>query len=238
MKGGAFDIADAEGLKMLATPNPHGKPNSDVLRPRATAFDILRRGEAGWIVDFGVDGRPEDCAPYEAPWKHATDVIKPVRQSNRRKRMADRWWIHGEARPGMRRKLSGLSRILVTPEVSKHRIFVWLPTAFLPDHKLRAIAFDSDFWFGALQSHIHEVWALKQGSRLQTRPCYTPRTCFETFPFPRPAPTQETAIAAAARELNALRERWLNPHEWTRTRTLEFPGLVNGPWGRYVHSAN
>ncbi len=42
------------------------------------------------------------------------------------------------------------------------------------------------------------------------------------------------AIAAAAEELNDLRERWLNPPEWTETRTLEFPGSVSGPWARYV----
>jgi hypothetical protein len=36
-------------------------------------------------------------------------------------------------------------------------------------------------------------------------------TCFETFPFPEPTPQQEAAIAAAAEELNRLREGWLNP---------------------------
>jgi len=41
-------------------------------------------------------------------------------------------------------------------------------------------------------------------------------------------------IAAAAKELNDLRERWLNPPEWTETRALEFPGTVKGPWSRYV----
>ena len=39
---------------------------------------------------------------------------------------------------------------------------------------------------------------------------------------------------AAAKELNELRERWLNPPEWTETRTLEFPGTVTGPWSRYI----
>jgi hypothetical protein len=66
------------------------------------------------------------------------------------------------------------------------------------------------------------------------RPTYNPTECFETFPFPRPTPAQEAAIAAAAKELNELRERWLNPPEWTETRTLEFPGSVNGPWSRYI----
>jgi len=42
------------------------------------------------------------------------------------------------------------------------------------------------------------------------------------------------AIAAAAQELNELRERWLNPPEWTRTEYLEFPASVDGPWARYV----
>jgi hypothetical protein len=42
------------------------------------------------------------------------------------------------------------------------------------------------------------------------------------------------AIAAAAKELNNLRERWLNPPEWTVERILEFPGAVNGPWARYL----
>lgn len=75
---------------------------------------------------------------------------------------------------------------------------------------------------------------MKQGTQLEDRPRYTPTTCFETFPFPRPTPAQETAIAGAAKELNELRERWLNPPEWTETRFLEFPGTVGGPWDRYI----
>jgi len=278
MKGGPFDLPDEKGVEFLASPNPDGKPNSDVLRPRMTAFDILRRGKPGWIIDFGVDSKIEECANYESPWAYTTKTIRPIRDSNRRKRMAQKWWIHGEARPGMRQKLDGLSRILVTPEVSKHRIFVWLPPVFLPDHKLRAIATDSDYWFGVLHSRFHEIWALKQGSRLQTRPCYTPTTCFETFPFPFPddlaeppdnteawldaakhykhivlreeskpyragkpeianlksAMEHRAAIAAAAKELNELRERWLNPPEWTVEKILEFPGSTGGPWQRFL----
>jgi hypothetical protein len=41
-------------------------------------------------------------------------------------------------------------------------------------------------------------------------------------------------IAAAAKELNELRERWFNPPEWTVERVLEFPGSVDGPWALYV----
>jgi hypothetical protein len=43
-----------------------------------------------------------------------------------------------------------------------------------------------------------------------------------------------TAVAAAAKELNELRESWLNPPELTAEHILEFPGSVDGPWSRYI----
>jgi len=46
------------------------------------------------------------------------------------------------------------------------------------------------------------------------------------------------AIATAARELDRLRTNWLNPPEWTRIETLEFPGSAEGRWARYVHDAD
>jgi hypothetical protein len=49
-----------------------------------------------------------------------------------------------------------------------------------------------------------------------------------------PNAEQQNAIAAA-KELDTLRNNWLNPPEWTRTGILEFPGSTSGPWKRYVH---
>ena len=51
---------------------------------------------------------------------------------------------------------------------------------------------------------------------------------------PLTAPGHRAAVAAAGKELNDLRERWLNPPEWTVERVLEFPGSADGPWSRYV----
>ena len=56
---------------------------------------------------------------------------------------------------------------------------------------------------------------------------YAPRT-------PLSPPDHRAAVAAAGKELNELRERWLNPPEWTVERILEFPGSADGPWSRYV----
>jgi type II restriction/modification system DNA methylase subunit YeeA len=144
------------------------------------------------------------------------------------------WWRLARPCPEVKASLQPLSRFLVTSIVSKHRLFAWHKVPVNPDHALAVFAREDDYFFGVLHSRFHEVWALKQGTRLETRPRYTPTTCFETFPFPRPTPKQEAAIAAAAQELNALRERWLNPPEWTVEKILEFPGTIGGVWDRYI----
>ena len=53
-------------------------------------------------------------------------------------------------------------------------------------------------------------------------------------PFPASTETQRDTIAAAAKELDCLRNNWLNPPEWTKQELLEFPGSTSGPWARYV----
>ncbi len=81
-----------------------------------------------------------------------------------------------------------------------------------------SIARDDDYFFGVLHSQLSRTLvAAHWARRWKTDPRYTPTTTFETFPFPWP-PGQEPvddprvqAIAAAARDLNAKREAWLNP---------------------------
>jgi len=163
--------------------------------------------------------------------------VLPVRSQNHRKAYRDRWWLAGEARPAMQQALAQLPRFVATPRVSKHRVFVWITPECIPSDATVAFARADDYFFGLIHSRFHEVWALAQGTQLREKESgfrYTPTTCFETFPLPRRTPKQETAIANCAKELNELRERWLNPPEWTETRTLEFPGSVTGPWSQYV----
>jgi hypothetical protein len=46
----------------------------------------------------------------------------------------------------------------------------------LPDHQLFAFARDDDYFFGVLHSRPHELWALRLGTRLETRPRTPPAT--------------------------------------------------------------
>jgi len=233
-KSGDFDIPDALAREWLTAPNPHGKPNSDLLKPWLNGGAIVKRMPPTWIIDTGTALKLEAFTLYELPHEHALEHVKPQRDENKREHRRTNWWLHAETCPGMRAALNGHPRFLTTPRVSKFRIFSWADSIVLPDDGVYAFARSDDYFFGVLHSRFHEVWSLKLGTRLETRPRYTPNSCFEPFPFPKPTLAQGDAIATAAKELNALRENWLNPPEWTATRTLEFPGSTDGPWSRFV----
>jgi type II restriction/modification system DNA methylase subunit YeeA len=237
-KKASFDVTDAQAMEFLLSPNPDGRPNSDVVRPWANGLEITRRPQRLWIIDFG-NAMPEmEASKYESPFEYARKVVKPERMERREKRIAEMWWRFARPRVEMRTAVRGLGRYLVTPTVSKHRLFVWLQDVFVPDQQLLVFASDQDFVMGILQSRPHEIWARLQGTQVRERESgfrYTPTTCFETFAYPTATDTQRETIATSAKDLDSLRTQWLYPPEWTREEVFEFPGSISGPWARYVH---
>jgi type II restriction/modification system DNA methylase subunit YeeA len=245
MKGGPFDIEAGTASKMLAAPiNPNGKPNSDVVKRRLGGQDITGRPRDGWLIDFNQLCE-SDAALYQLPFEYVRATVKPVRDRARDPLMHTNWWLHGRSRPALREAIHNLKRCIATPEVAKHRIFVWMETNTVPDHTCHVIAREDDYMFGILHSKSHEHWALSLGSTLEDRPRYTSSVTFETFPFPWP-PGKEPkddprveAIAAAARELVKKREAWLNPPDASTTelkkRTLTNLYNENPTWLQDAH---
>lgn len=242
-KKAKFEVPGDMARAWLALPNPHGRPNSDVVRPWANGFELARRPQDMWIIDYGTDMSLEQAALYEAPFAYVEQHVKPERLTKTESALRDYWWRFGRPRVELRRALLALDRYIATIAHSKHRLFAWLPVAVSPDQALITIARADDTTFGILHSRFHELWSLRLGTWLGVGndPRYTPTTTFETFPFPpglTPADTahQRTealadgaripadlppavrahaeAIARAAHRLDALREAWLNPPDW------------------------
>ena len=240
-KGGPFDVPGGLARQWLQEPaNPNGRPNSDVLKPWMNGMAVTQRPADKWIVDFGWTMVREDAALYEAPFSYVKERVWPMRQRNRREAYRVNWWRHVEPRQGMWRALDGLSRFILTPRVSKHRLFVWADARICPDSATIAIARDDDLTFGFLHSRFHEAWSLRLGTSLEDRPRYTPTTTFETFPFPAGlSPNiaasdyahdpRALAIAAASRRLVELRDRWLHPPEWVTWVDEPVPGFPKRP---------
>ena len=236
-KGGPFDISAQTASDLINQPNPDGRDNRVVVRPRANGKDVTSRPSGTWIIDFGVGIQISEAALFERPFEYVLEHVKTKREESRSK--IANWWIHERPRVEMRQAINGLGRFIVTPTTAKHRLFTWLQKGVLPDHSLIVVARDDDYTFGVLHSKLHEVWALQTGTQLETRPRYTPTTCFETFPFPQPTGEQRAAIAEAARRLNELREGWLNPEgaaeSELKKRTLTNLYNARPTWLQQVH---
>lgn len=233
-KKGAFDIPGEEARYLLLNGgNPNGRPNSDVLSPWKNGEAVTGRNPDKWLIDFG--DRPQgDASEYQGPFLIVQQRVHPLRAKSNTPAERRDWWKLARRANAFFTGLGDLSRFIVTPEVSKHRIFAWLDRQVTPDKNLVAIARSDDATFGVLQSRIHEVWSLKLGTSLEDRPRYTSSTTFRTFPFPEGLtpnlkPCEYTnpladVIGAIGARLNELRENWLNPPEWTERVPEVLPG--------------
>ena len=240
IKAGKFDIVDSQAQLLLQQPNPDGRSNQDVVQPWINGTDIAGRSRGMWIINF-AEMEMQEASLYEAPFEYVNKEIRAKRLRNRDPRFRKYWWRLGRSRVQFRKSIEALERYIVTPRVSKHRLFVWVSSDTLPDSAVIAFAKDDDYFFGVLHSRIHELWALNQGTQLESRPRYTPTSTFETFPLPQPTPGQRADVAKAAKHLDSLRQGWLNPlpdHvslSALRQRTLT--NLYNDPptWLKLAH---
>ncbi len=249
-KNGPFDISGDMARQWLKQPNPNGKSNSLVVRPWTNGMDITRRPSDTWIIDFGGNTPIEEAALFEQPFFFAEQQVKPTREGNRDPRAGNLWWLHKRSNEDLRVALAAQSRYILSPRVSKHRLFRFSHQSVFPDSATAAIARSDDTTFGILHSRFHELWALRMGTSLEDRPRYTPTTTFETFPFPEgltpnlaPAAYSNPAaaeITTAAQKLNELRDNWLNPPEWVnweQTAEEEKAGFPLRPVAKAGHEA-
>jgi len=235
VKVGAFDIPGELARAWMQLPaNTNGRKNLDVLRPWTNGLDITRTPTDTWIIDFGEMSEAE-AAIYERPFEFVKQMVKPLRDNNRDTNRREHWWRLGRSGAAVRTAVSRLPRYIITPRISKYRLFTWMHPAVLPDSAVVAIAREDDTAFGVLHSRFHEAWSLRLGTSLEDRPRYTPSTTFETFAFPEgltpnlsPASyaraNKAEAIASAARRLFEARNEWLRPQELVKQVPEVMPG--------------
>ena len=227
---GPFEIEGEVARRLLLEPvNPNGRTNADVVRPWTNGQDITRRPQDYWIIFFPDGLTEEQAALYEGPFEVVKKSVKPYRASKDNADLNKHWWRLWRSRPDLFGALTHTTRQILTPRVSKHRLFVWRNLSVVPDSATVSIARDDDTAFGILHSRFHEAWSLRLCTWLGVGndPRYTPGTTFETFPFPEGLSLNVPAIAfdrdpraleisACARRLHHLRENWLNPPDLVR----------------------
>jgi SAM-dependent methyltransferase len=204
------DEASALGLGKIKGVEKH-------IRPYRNGKDLTDEPRGVMVIDLFGLSESEIRARYPKIYQHVLTNVKPERDANRRPKMRLNWWLFGEPRKGFRAAVAGLSRYIVTVETSKHRFFVFLDSAILPDHKLNVFALNDAFFLGVMSSRIHCSFALAAGSVLEDRPVYLQSRCFLPFPFPLCGETERKRIRKLAEELDAHRKRAQAQHGLTLT---------------------
>lgn len=101
--------------------------------------------------------------------------------------------------------LAELPRFIVTCGRNRFQFFWFASDLANLDSSHVYVASESAFHLGVLSSMIHITWARAAGGRHREYPVYSPKTCFEPFPFPDPAPERHASIGALAQRLDQHR---------------------------------
>lgn len=178
--------------------------NKDVLMPFLNGKDLYSHPEQAasrWAIYFrdwpldresarqGYDGPV--ASDYPDCLALVEERVKPYRQRKNASgefllsgTLPYRWWLYNRARLDMFEAISGMSRVLVRPEVSNTHAMVFVSSRMLISNVVCVFVFQDDEHFSVLQSSVHECWARLRGSTMRTDLRYTTADCFETFPLP------------------------------------------------------
>ena len=180
--GKGFVLARDRAEAFLAD-EPHYR---DVIRPYLVGDDIAkdpRQEPRRFIIDFGLMPL-EDAMKYPKALDVVRLLVKPEREMTRRKAYRDHWWRFAEPLVAMRKALAPLRRYIAGTAQGKRILFTWVDPWTCPSNLTTVFAFEDSGSMGVLTSEIHRAWARVQGSTLEDRIRYTPKTSFGTFPWP------------------------------------------------------
>jgi len=194
-------------------------------------LDVTEHPRNMWLIDF-TGLTLEEAMCYEKPFKYIVDNVKPFREVSRQQVLKNHWWLFERSRPEMREAIDSLKRFIVTPLTSKYRLYIWVTHPTLPDQANYVFARDDDYFFGILQSYLHELWVRRKGTQLREAASgsrYSPTETFMTFPFPWPLGKEPKEyddscvkkVAELSRRLDTFRNNLLNPDELTKSNVGE-----------------
>ena len=214
-KGGAFDVPGDLARKWLTLPlNPNGRPNSDVLKPWRNGMDVTRRDRDMWIIDFGTEMSEHQASLYEAP---ASKHMFARAVLNRRAAASV-----GGSTPSRGQASGRCKQEPVVTQRSRYRVFSYLSTNIVPDHKLQVVTRDDDAT-PVFCSRGGIVVVVGVSSRHGVEDL-TPSVHREPFPkgialtFQPHVSKDARAIkvAVAAERIDKLRNAWLHPPDLVR----------------------
>ena len=174
------------------------------LRREPSSKSWLKLNEADRAVCLRTGLVPIDYpGPVAADWPDLLEIVerlvRPEVAKGAKEAKQRNWWKFWRVRPGLRRALVGLDKVVVISLVSPHMVFAIVPTGQIFAHRLAVFVGEPAGILGCLQSRLHEVWTRCFTSTFEDRLNYSPTDCFETFPLPE---TIDDVVKSASKYLS------------------------------------
>jgi hypothetical protein len=198
--GMGFVVTKEEALAMI----DHDCRNREVLFPYLNGDDLNSDAEqrpSRWVINFW-DWSEEKARTYPEPYGIVSAKVRPEREHNKYSKSArEKWWLFERARPELYHAIERghafvdhppdwqptqdpHPTVLATARVSKYLNFSRTLAGAVFSDATVVFSHTDDSFTGVLMSVVHEVWARKMSSSLETRLRYAPTDCVETFAFP------------------------------------------------------
>lgn len=179
-----------------------------IVKPYVSNRELMQKQSNRHVIDFYGYSEDDAMAGHPVAYQRLHDSVRPFRMENRDEQRRRNWWLFGRTNERMRASIKGLQRYIVTPEVAKHRPFVFVAAPTVPDASLYVIGSDDGLVLGVLSSHVHVTWAVASGGHMGVGndPRYQNGPCFEPFPFPVCTPAQQERVRALGERLDAHRK--------------------------------
>ena len=186
--------------------------SSDLIKPYLNGTDLSKQSRGYYIIDTYDIDKITLSDQYPEIYQWLNQRVKPIRSTNRDKRLREKWWLHRRSRGDLRKSVKGLTRYLATVETSKNRFFTFIDNGTAPDDRLVVVAVDDAYFLGVLSSIVFSYFTLATSGTLEDRPKFNNTRSFETFPFPPANAAQKVVIRDLAERLDAHRKRRQSLH--------------------------
>ena len=200
-------IVGGEGFVLSPSRAKHfAKP--EIVKKSINARKYLQSaGKDRFVIDLFGKEIAEVRSEFPEIYNHILESVKPVRLQSNRQAHRDKWWIFMEARPAMRTAIQSLSKYILTPMTSKHRLFFYEDKDVLADQGVIVLGMSNASMLAILSSSTHIKYSIRAGGWMGVGndPRYNNTQTFAPFPFP--ACTTDDSNHAIRDRLSTLGER-------------------------------
>ena len=180
--GKGFILSYDEGISILNSDIKY----RDVVFPYLIGDDINNspnQSPQRFVINF-FDWTEEKAKNYPLAYNIILEKVMPERQKVNREARKKYWWRFGDRAVNLYNTISNNKTVFVVCRVTKYLCFSRVSSKYVYDVGTNTLKYEKFDDYSILQSTIHDSWARKYGSSLESRLRYLNEDCFETFPFP------------------------------------------------------